>query len=305
MPTLAHQIEPARCTKKLTVQEVFDGHFPEDYIVEQKRDDCRYLLQIQPNGSKQNYLTSRRVSKVTGEYVEKQDWMPIIRDHAFPTGLADTVIDGGTFDPKQPRCFASDVVRAMKAGTAQYCAFDILMLRGVDVSKRTWRQRRKLLVSVIEEQRLPWLIKTKRVLYDAGQFLQNELEKGGEGIVLKDPEGAYGERWIKAKRKSTYDVVITGYADPVSTIYAAKGWFGALEIAQYVDGKLKSLGQVKNMTDALRAKINANRKKYLGTVIEIEAETRLDSGKFRNPSVKQERPDKNAEDCIFRPEDEA
>lgn len=323
MSTLAYQIEPARIKKKITVEEMRSGKYPPGCIVEEKTDDCRYLLQLRPNGAKINYLTSRRISKQTGEYVEKQNWMPILRDWNFG-GLTDVVIDGGLYDPKNPRAFASDVIKAMKLGTAHYRAFDLLRVNGVDLTNLSWKERRLRLVSLIkvinETCECPLITASKRIKDAPIDYLNKILKAGGEGIVLKDPSAPYGEGWTKVKRKSTYDVFITGYEAPTSEIYAKKGWFGALKIAQmkYEPGKVfkgkKSisssaapidLGQVKNMTDELRAKISADRKKYIHAVVEISAETRLDSGKFRNPSVIQLRDDRDAESCIFRPNDEA
>jgi ATP-dependent DNA ligase len=71
------------------------------------------------------------------------------------------------------------------------------------------------------------------------------------------------------------------------------------------NGKMMSLGYVKNMTDALRAEISKNQAMFKGTVLEISAQERLKSGKFRNPSIVMPRYDKDSSLCRYNPSVEA
>jgi ATP-dependent DNA ligase len=301
------QLQPAACSGKVAPEKVYAGEIPDTWWAEEKTDDLRYLLHIglkTRDGT--NAITSRRISKQTNEFVEKTSWVPQLRDYPFPSSLAGTIIDGGFFDPKNPRALSGDVTKAMRKGAAKYRAFDILFYKGQDVRKLCQNKRRVLLRDVFKHFDCPLVEVTAKIKPEAiKSFLKSTLSTGGEGIILKDPAAPYGKGWKKVKRKSTYDVFIIGYADPVSEIYAAKGWIGSLQIAQLLKGKVKPLGQVKNMTDELRAKISANQKKFLGRVVEISAETRMNSGLFRNPSVVQIKIDKNKEDCLFRPKHEA
>lgn len=304
-PTKAHQIEPASCVGKYDAQGVAEGkiNIPHGYVAEDKKDDLRYLLQIYPNGSKKNYLTSRRISKETGKYVEKQDWCPVVRDHKFTVSLADTIFDGGWHGEG----ISSDVVHQMRQGEGAYCAFDILFYRGRDMRDETQTTRSALMREIVRQLGLSWMTYNEQIPdHKIRAALQAALKAGKEGLVMKDPLSKYGRGWYKVKRKETFDVIIIGYHAPDSVIYAAKGWIGQIEMGQMLpNGKIVSLGYVKNMTDALRAKISAFKNSYLNTVLEISAQERLKSGKFRNPSVIMPRPDKSPALCRFNPAVEA
>jgi hypothetical protein len=107
---------------------------------------------------------------------------------------------------------------------------------------------------------------------------------------------------------------------------AANGWIGAVRFGQYKevapgvvtnyfidkaqqvpkymhkDGKayvLTDCGACSGMDDKLRAEISANKEGFLGRVVEILANEREDTGKFRHPRWVQFRDNKNASDCIW------
>ena len=124
MPTKAYQIHPASCEGKISVDDISKGDHDGNPAIatEEKLDDVRYLLQIRPQGSSSNYLTSRRISKVTGEFVEKQDKLPHIRDFPFPDWLVDTVIDGGIHGEG----ISSDTVHEIALGNGSYTCWDVL-----------------------------------------------------------------------------------------------------------------------------------------------------------------------------------
>jgi ATP-dependent DNA ligase len=323
------QLLPARCTKKLTVDEALAGKLPQGHIGEVKEDDCRYLLHVDPLGNGQNYLTSRRISKQTGRYVEKQDWCPFIRDYKFPKKMRGFVFDGGIY---KPGLVSTDVVRAMRQGEGvSYVAWDFLLSPDCDYRELKQRARWGLLDCLAPEYPA-WL--TPSVRHGAvARLLKDVLAKGGEGIVTKDPEALYGAGWTKVKKKAMYDVIVLGYNEPDSEIYAAKGWIGQIICGQIefesavkhfqkvtfvgkenaainiekVPYYCRLVANVKNMTDELRARISANPDKYIGKVLQLSAQEQLKSGKLRNPSVSdvEFRDDKNPEDCLLRIGDEA
>lgn len=104
---------------------------------------------------------------------------------------------------------------------------------------------------------------------------------------------------------------------------AEAGWIGAIRFGQFLkvptdyvidtkvgdmevpvvwlkDGKLilRYCGSCSGMDDAMRKEFSENKEKYIGTVVEILANEREPSGKFRHPRMVGLRPDKNAQDCI-------
>lgn len=137
--------------------------------------------------------------------------------------------------------------------------------------------------------------------------------RGGEGIILKHAGSTYTEEklWVKVKKEETEDVVIMGYDDAKAestkvtgvtsvTKYAKKGWIGAVRFGQYRDGKLVDCGKCSGMDDKLREELSLNGGKYIGTVVEILANEREETGKFRHPRWVGFREDKNPKDCVWR-----
>lgn len=108
---------------------------------------------------------------------------------------------------------------------------------------------------------------------------------------------------------------------------AKNGWIGAVRFGQYVrvglvaipneveprvedgfvlrrdrDGCLWELtycGSCSGMDDAVRAELSENKVRNLGRVVEILANEREPTGKFRHPRMVQFRDNKNASDCIW------
>lgn len=316
------QLTPARCTRKLSFDDVLAGKYPAGHKAEVKEDDCRYLLHIDPLGNGRNYLTSRRISKQTGRFVEKQDWCPFIRDFRFPRDMRGVVLDGGIY---KPGLVSTDVVRAMRQGEGvSYVCWDIL--HGTTNQMTDARQKVRWSILAGYSSYFPdWLHLSKKH-DDPVKLLRKIDAENGEGIVLKDPDALYGYGWTKVKRKETFDVIILGFNKPTSEIYAAKGWIGQIICGQikYADSRDYTakvnmfdhgasirledgqhywcvfVANVKNMTDELRAKISANPSKYIGRVLTLSAQEQLKSGKLRNPSVIGLRDDKEAVECTLR-----
>ena len=165
---------------------------------------------------------------------------------------------------------------------------------------------------MVREIANPHLIVSKCYTTKKLELYNAIVKRGGEGVVLKHIQSMYGERtkWIKVKKKETWDVIIMGYKKPSElsekvdgsisvTRYSDKGWIGALEIGQFVGDKIKSFGTVSGMDETVRGRISCYPKDYLGKVIEIEAQERLKSGSFRHPRFVGFRTDKNPKECTY------
>lgn len=294
MSTLAYQINPARCKKSLTVSEAATGNINE--WVEVKEDGLRYLWQIRPNGAPHHYLTSRRISVVTKEFVEKQDKVTWLRD--FRTKLRDTVLDGEICGSG----ISSDTQHDMVTGNVVFKVWDVLINEGEDLRQQPLNLRRQALLSLY----LKHLKHDSRIrLIDTltlGRAVVFTRQKKIEGFILKDPEAVYGEGWTKVKAEETHDVIITGVIWSESESYGSKGWIRSVLVGQYdAKGKMIDCGQVSGFTEAVRGLISATPQKFKGKVIEIECQQRLPSGKFRHPRFLRFREDKNASDCVYLP----
>ena len=315
--TQAYQIDPARCDGVLSVEEASLMQGSENLVAEEKKDDLRYLFQIAPNGAPHNFLTSRRVSVVTNEFVEKQDKVPVMRDYKFPADWAGTVFDGGLFG----NGISTDTQHDLVTGNVKYSVWDVIKIGGEDVTYLPFRERRKILEdwSAFFPE---WLILVDQST-DISGHLKSILDKGGEGIVIKDLNAIYGKKWTKVKEEILYDVVIIGYENSTADKYADKGWIKSVRIGQYVkhpvgtqvsgnvvkiDSPLSNgnylytlidCGRSSGMTEEVRADISANQDKYLHQVMEVEAQLQFPSGKFRHPRFIRFRHDKNYWECCL------
>lgn len=287
----------------------------------------RYLLQCNVG---ENLFTSRHISKKTGEFVEKSDNIPHLRDlfvrNGIDINLEGCVFDGEIVAPDNAHSKSMDVTKVMgslptraievqrETGWLNYWVFDIILDKnGKDVRHLPYKERRSLLVEYLGEISDPKNhlniipVETK----DKKGFYQQIIEAGGEGVILKDINAPYGKNWAKVKKFATWDVVITGFKDPKEITKKVSGeespskffendWIGAISFGQFFNGKLIEFGYCSGMDDDLRERISNNKEFYIGKVIEIGAQERLVSGRFRHPRFLRFRLDKNAEDCVYR-----
>ena len=299
-------IEPAKCRGKFKDSLLEDNN---GWLAEFKFHGCRYLMY---NGQK---ILSRHIS-VKGGYVDKSASLP----HLLMPNLKGTVLDGEIIQSlystvrEVTSILGSSVPLALEKqrerGELNYMVFDILYHKGKSLLSLPLSERKEILFNLTLKNPcikvIPGTTVAKRALYDS------IIRNGGEGIVLKDISSKYGERskWVKLKVSDTWDVVVMGYLDPSAesvkvdgttsvTRYHKLGWIGSIRIGQYKGGRLQEYGSVSGMDEVLRARISKSRSKYLGMVIEIEAQSRLSSGKFEHPRFIRIRTDKRAEDCEY------
>jgi ATP-dependent DNA ligase len=133
------------------------------------------------------------------------------------------------------------------------------------------------------------------VVYSSGEVVslyKNYLDKGFEGVMLKDLEGLY--KWkrvtlrsgevLKLKPFETLDLPIVGFYDGEGKY---SGLLGGI-VVQYKDTKVR-VGS--GFTDSDRKKMN-DRDKYLGKIAEIKYLEETDNGSLRHPIFIRMRPDK-------------
>jgi ATP-dependent DNA ligase len=323
--TKANQIMPARCKHSLTLDQARKQWRKIDprYIYEVKEDGNRYLLQVRPNGSKQNFLTSRRISKLTGELVEKQDRLTKVRDYKFPKEWSGVIFDGewtGGAD-------SNETAHAIAQGAGTFVVWDIIHNGESDITNLNLIVRRNLLKS-LRPFFAPWMepIWSTHNPIEAFAYVR---EHRLEGLVRKNLLAPYGIDWTKAKAEFTYDVVVWDYEDTKSADWQAKGWIGAVKFGQwrrtrFIDsdwnpwtpggpapnpGEIATFkgkayefvdcGRCSGMTQAVREEISDNKMVYRGDVIEITCKKRFESGKFRHPEFSRFRPDKSNIECIM------
>lgn len=134
----------------------------------------------------------------------------------------------------------------------RFFAFDIPVHNGVDVRRRPLRERLAILDSF--PLRRP-------ATGNGGEFLRAVLARGGEGIVAKPLDAPYGATWFKCKRVETFDCVVTEL-DP---------WRATIRLA--LNGEDCGWCSARSAFDSVA----------VGDVVEIAAQSRHVSGKFRSP----------------------
>jgi ATP-dependent DNA ligase len=312
-------------------------------LAEEKLDGHRALLHIHKDFNRA-YLTSRRISKKTGKYAENGLNVPHIISCAHKAinslGCDYTVLDGELVVPG----FLFEGVQSVTGSSSENAiywqklnapavlrVFDILYMNGSDVRKKSLRYRKSLVDEAVTSigskfiEQVPYLLVSDPE--DIKTMYEKVLLKGGEGLILKDPDDYYGSGWTKMKLTVTYDVVITGYK-PGTPDGKYREMIGAVKFGIYKNGKLTEVGKCSGMDDGnvswitdhgmpgqpnregswivpisdnqpegSRAWFTMNRDKLLGTVVEVKGNGLTAHGKIRHPRYVRLRPDKAPQMC--------
>jgi len=294
------EIEPARA-KSGGIEKLWSDP---TWVAEEKLDGWRFLIHF-GGDLERAYMTGRRISDVTGKYSEKGLCVPCLWPKWDDCGY--TVIDGEVMPPTSFRDIAGIMnvdpeqarARIAEIGEPTYHAFDLLFLNGKDIREVPWLHRKLMLEKLVPELSNT-LIQVTRHTGDKKSMFDSVISCGGEGVILKDISGQYGEGWKKAKREHTLDVVITGFTEArfgrTGRIF---GQVGALVVSVYLgDGTPLEVAQVSGMDDATRRHITDNKDHWLGKVIEITAQEWA-KDRLRHPRFLRARPEANPRDCTY------
>jgi ATP-dependent DNA ligase len=301
------------------------------YIAERKIDGCHYFC----DGGR---FLSTHISVRTGKLLDKSENFPHLVEGFLRANFPNVVLDGEiNFPDKQGSYIATTITgcagvqavsRQEDSGWISYTVFDIL--RDPDgnwLYNLPWYQRRELLeILMLKIQKEnQYFILNGVVRRNKKQFMEGILERGEEGIVLKDTMGIYvpGKRpasnWVKIKTSMTDDVVIFGFDLPVKQYTGkdidnwpywengepvTKFWY-LKQIGSIVFGKFDAyhnpvtMGTCSGIDDATRKDMTEHQDVYKGQVMEIKAMERTPDGKYRHPNFIRIHSDKNADECIL------
>ncbi len=217
-PMLAERLSSAEAiVKKMGDKEV---------TAEYKLDGER--LQIHKDGSKVK-LFSRRLEVITGHYPDAAD---LVREHVSPRrAILEAEVVAINEDTGEYLPFQELMHRRRKHGVDKAVAdypvalnfFDILLAGQSDLTGKPYTFRRKKLEDSVKATERTRLVPRKTTSDPAAieSFMEEAIENGCEGLVVKDPDSSYraGARefaWIKLKREyrseltDTIDLVIIG-----------------------------------------------------------------------------------------------
>ena len=214
----------------------------DDWVHEVKWDGMRVMADVSSGGLR---LTSRTERDITVAFPELAPLADQFADMHLDGEVV--VMSNGipSFAALSERIHVTDARRAAQLAAtlpARYFIFDLVRLYGVDLTGRSFSDRRKTLER-LDLQSPSWQIPP---IYDDGLALHAAtLEQGLEGIVSKLRSSPYlpGQRspaWLKKAHRQRSSVVIGGWR-PETT---SSGRLGAILVGIPGPGGLHFLGRV-------------------------------------------------------------
>jgi DNA ligase-1 len=196
-----------------TIAEMIAEHG--EIAAEFKYDGSRFQFHKKGNEAK---LYSRRLEDVTGA-------LPDVIGHLLTATDREVILDGEVIAVKdgKPMPFQSvlrrfrrkyDVAEAQESIEMIPNVFDILYLDGETLIDRPFRERRKILESVVKTYLAPQVVSSDQ--REIERTYQQALDAGHEGIMIKVTTSPYtpgqrGKNWIKIKPEvDTLDLAVIG-----------------------------------------------------------------------------------------------
>lgn len=305
--TFSQLITPAKAASK----GEFDFSKP-SWACERKLDGCRFLLYIgyDPYGSDRKFAMLSRRENTQGLYTDRAAQVPHLAKQ-YP-GLEFTVLDGelmGADLPSTTSILLSNPTLAIQKqqqdGLLQYHAFDCIIYNGTDLRLQPLHKRRKVLEYVISQLANPHIHVVRQIAEgDLDQIFHDYTAQGGEGLILKNLNAAYGQGWIKLKKNYDFSTIVSGF-DPGEGKY--EGMVGSLLLSVYNDdGELIEIGKTSGFDDSLRAAITADPDRYLDIVVDVFAQELTPGtaehplGRLRHASFHRFREDMLPEHCTYQ-----
>jgi ATP-dependent DNA ligase len=173
--------------------------------------------------------------------------------------------------------------------------FDVLQVDDRDLKPLVLRERKKILREILVGSDLEVRYKLMRTPEEILRMKEETLRRGGEGVVVKNPESTYGQRnsWLKLKRYDTVDCFVIDYEETKEM--RQSGVPHSWRVGVYDDsGQVVDLGKVGSFVEGVD-----QRKVKKGTVIELRIQEITDDMKLREPFILSIRHDKSPEECTL------
>ena len=135
-----------------------------------------------------------------------------------------------------------EIQQAAVAHPALFYAFDLIAFKDLDLRSLRLVERKKFLTDVVPS--LGPLRPLDHIEREGEAFMNSVKQMGLEGIIAKRADSKYSKgrskHWLKIKADKTDDFVIVGFTAP----QRSRTNFGALQLADYVNGELVYAGRV-------------------------------------------------------------
>ncbi len=307
---------------KLMLAETAQAPFSrKDWLFEPKLDGYRVLAARTRAGPRLVTRNGNDCSAAFPEIVRACAALPF--DRLVLDGEVVALDDTGrpSFQLLQGRARLSrpiDIRQAAVNSPVTYYAFDLLSFEDFDLRSLPLSGRKAALRRVLPPV---GALRYLEHVEDEGEALYQETERLGlEGIVAKKAASPYkggrSSAWLKIRSRPTGDFVVVGFTAPKGS----RGGFGALQLADYVDGALVYAGRAgtgfsdKQLAD-VRRELDAQRREdppcsgpiiaEKGTtwveptmVCEVEYSEWTAEGLLRQPVFLRFRDDKTPEECV-------
>ena len=223
--SLFNPIRPMLADRAKSEQEVIKK-MPELFAAEYKLDGERVQIHIQAN---KIVLFSRRLENITQYYpdiVENVRKSLDIHEGVFEAEIVPINENTGEFLPFQElmhRRRKYNLVKAVSQYPITVNFFDVLYFDKKDCLNLAYSERRKILERVVSEDNFSKLIPMKFIKSENEivDFLENSINAGCEGLMLKTPNAPYragsrGSNWLKLKREyrnelgDSLDLIVIG-----------------------------------------------------------------------------------------------
>lgn len=173
--------------------------------------------------------------------------------------------------------------------------FDVLQIDDRDMRPKPLTERKKVLREILKGTGLEVPYTLARTSDRIVALRNDMIQKGGEGIVVKNPESSYGQRnsWLKLKRFDTLDCFVTGFQETqeLKRTGIARSW----SVGVYDDnGRVIELGNVGSMVERVDPRYVKK-----GSVIEVRFQEVTRDRKLRAPFILRIRHDKTPEECLL------
>ena len=239
-----HRVDP-HTVEPMLAESTEHAFTRDDWIFELKLDGYR-LIASKTRG--EAMLMTRNGNNYTGVFPEVAKAL-----EALP--FNDLIIDGEVvvLDDQGKPSFArlqrrgtlhdpGEIKRLAVELPATFFAFDFLAFEDYDLRSLPLVIRKQLLFQALPK--LGAIHPLDHIEHEGEAFLKQVEAMHLEGIIAKKADARYkagrSDLWLKIKAEPTADFVIVGFTNPQGT----RTHFGALQLADYVDGALTYAGRV-------------------------------------------------------------
>jgi ATP-dependent DNA ligase len=268
-----------------------------------------------PTYVQENY--SRAVKMELGKWLSKnplpslvEDKFDGIRVFLFKSGdkLVASSKHGGIYTPKSAPQFFARVPEFTHAPDrmildGEYVAkeakglflFDVIQVDNRDLRPKPLMERKRVLKEILKGTEMEVSYTLARTAEKIIELRDATVRQGREGVMVKNPQSAYGQpsSWLKLKRFDTVDVFVTDIVETKE--FRSTGVPRSWSVAVYDDnGQMVELGNVGSTVE----QVDPRRVKK-GSVVEVRFQEVTRDRKLRAPFILRIRHDKTPDECLL------